>query len=122
MNRSFTDRVFGGVCGGLAVSLHMNAWILRVIFVVLTMITTGLAAIVYIALWWILPQESLIVDSKRSIFHFLWAVLIVVALTMTWLAHVTGELEGPSGQDLYWPVILVVMSIVFSLQQVRGNR
>jgi phage shock protein PspC (stress-responsive transcriptional regulator) len=122
MNRSFTNRVFGGVCGGLAVSLHMNAWTLRVIFVVLSVISTGSVALIYIALWWTLPQESLIIDNKRNIFLFLWTILVVVVLSVTWIGHITGELVGPTGRDLYWPVVLVVMSVVFSLRQVRGER
>ena len=58
MYRSFSDRVLGGVCGGLAAALHVNAWLIRLIFVVLTLVSLGAFAALYLLLWWIVPAES----------------------------------------------------------------
>src|SRR5215218_1512752 len=49
LRRSRTDRMLGGVCGGLAESLVADAALLRVLLVALTLITGGAAAIVYAA-------------------------------------------------------------------------
>jgi len=58
LRRSRTDRMLGGVCGGLAVGLGADAALLRVMVVALTLITGGAAAIVYIAAWALAPVED----------------------------------------------------------------
>ena len=58
LRRSRTDRMLGGVCGGLAASLGADAALLRVLTVALTLITGGAAAIVYVAAWALAPQED----------------------------------------------------------------
>ena len=59
LRRSRTDRVLGGVCGGLAASLGADVALLRVLTVALTLITGGAAAIVYVAAWALAPQDEL---------------------------------------------------------------
>ena len=51
--RSRDDRVFSGVCGGLAKHLNIDATLLRVIFVV----TAEVTAPVYFLLWLFLDEE-----------------------------------------------------------------
>ena len=58
LRRSRTDRMLGGVCGGLAESLGADAALLRVLVVALTLITGGAAAIVYAAAWALAPQDE----------------------------------------------------------------
>jgi phage shock protein PspC (stress-responsive transcriptional regulator) len=58
LRRSRTDRMLGGVCGGLAESLGADAALLRVLLVALTLITGGAAAIVYAAAWALAPQDD----------------------------------------------------------------
>jgi len=58
LRRSRTDRMLGGVCGGLAASLGADAALLRVLTVALTLITGGAAAIVYVAAWVLAPEEE----------------------------------------------------------------
>ena len=53
-----TDRMLGGVCGGLAASLGADAALLRVLVVALTVITGGAAAIVYAAAWVLAPEDE----------------------------------------------------------------
>ena len=54
--RSATNRWFGGVCGGLAVSTGMEAWIWRILFVFA--LCTGFGLLVYLALWIFVPLDS----------------------------------------------------------------
>jgi phage shock protein PspC (stress-responsive transcriptional regulator) len=54
--RSRTDRWFGGVCGGLARSSGMEAWIWRLIFAVL-IICAGVGLLAYLLLWIFVPSE-----------------------------------------------------------------
>lgn len=58
LRRSRTDRMLGGVCGGLAVSLGVDAALLRVALVVLTVFGFGLGAVFYLAAWYLAPEED----------------------------------------------------------------
>ena len=59
LRRSRTDRMLGGVCGGLAAALDADVALLRVLTVALTLVTGGAAAIVYVAAWVLAPQDEL---------------------------------------------------------------
>ena len=58
LRRSRTDRMLGGVCGGLAEGLGADAALLRVLVVALTLITGGAAALVYLAAWVLAPEDD----------------------------------------------------------------
>lgn len=114
MYRSFTDRVMGGVCGGLAAVLPLSAWTLRVLFVMLGLVTLGAFALLYLALWVGIPQESL-VGRRRGGSGLLLLTLLGIALTLAgWVLWAT------SGMALYWPGLLVAVSAVFFVRQLRG--
>nr|WP_075312719.1 PspC domain-containing protein [Pseudonocardia sp. EV170527-09] len=55
LRRSSTDRMLGGVCGGLAADLGVDPALLRIAVLVLTLFTGGAAALVYLAVWLIAP-------------------------------------------------------------------
>lgn len=55
--RSESDRVVGGVCGGLAVYLGIPAIVLRIFFI-LWMILGEFSLPVYVILWVIMPRQS----------------------------------------------------------------
>src|ERR1700722_12704711 len=48
--RSRTDRWFGGVCGGIARSTGVEAWVWRVLFSVLAIFAGG-GGVVYLLVW-----------------------------------------------------------------------
>jgi len=50
------ETVIGGVCGGLAAFFNMDPVIMRIIFVVLTFITTGVGVLAYLILWIAVPK------------------------------------------------------------------
>jgi phage shock protein C len=54
--RSRNDRWFGGVCGGIARSTGMEAWIWRLLFAVL-FICAGVGLLLYLLLWIFVPSE-----------------------------------------------------------------
>nr|WP_275404282.1 PspC domain-containing protein [Pseudonocardia acidicola] len=58
MRRSRTDRMLGGVCGGLAQSLGVDAALLRIGLVALTVLGAGSGAIIYLAAWILAPEEE----------------------------------------------------------------
>ncbi len=59
LRRSRSDRVFGGVCGGLGEFFGLRPLWFRIIFVILG-IPGGLPGLIpYILLWLIIPEEGL---------------------------------------------------------------
>ncbi|NOG49076.1 MAG: PspC domain-containing protein [Chloroflexi bacterium] len=60
------------VCGGIAGAFRVNGWIVRVLFAVGALLTSGAVALYYAALWLAMPQGSLVirrggisVDARR---------------------------------------------------------
>ncbi len=54
--RSRSDRWFGGVCGGIARSSGIDAWVWRLLFAVL-FICAGAGLLVYALLWIFVPSD-----------------------------------------------------------------
>ncbi len=55
--RSQTDRMLGGVCGGLAKYLNIDVTLVRLFFVIFTLLG-GIGPLVYIILWIVVDSES----------------------------------------------------------------
>jgi len=58
LERSNTNKVIGGVCGGIAEYLQVDATLVRVFFVVSIFLTAGLAILGYIVLLVLMPQQG----------------------------------------------------------------
>jgi phage shock protein C len=54
--RSRSNRVLGGVCGGLAQYLNVDVTLIRVLFAALTVLG-GAGPVIYLAMWVIVPTE-----------------------------------------------------------------
>lgn len=54
--RSQTNRILGGVCGGLAEYFNTDATLIRVLFVLLTVLG-GAGPIIYLAMWIVVPNQ-----------------------------------------------------------------
>jgi phage shock protein C len=54
--RSRTDRVLGGVCGGMGRATGVESWVWRLIFAVL-FIFAGAGLLAYVLLWIFVPSE-----------------------------------------------------------------
>ena len=57
LRRSRTDRMLGGVCGGLGAELGVDPLLLRIGLVVATVLGFGLAAVLYLVAWILVPVE-----------------------------------------------------------------
>jgi phage shock protein C len=56
--RSRTDRILGGVCGGMAKSLGWSAFGVRLIYVIVSIASAAFPGIlVYLILWLVIPEE-----------------------------------------------------------------
>ncbi|GAB4510947.1 MAG: hypothetical protein OHK0046_08380 [Anaerolineae bacterium] len=56
LTRSTTEKMLGGVCGGLAAYFRIDPTIVRLVFVALAL-AGGPGLLLYIVLWLIMPQE-----------------------------------------------------------------
>jgi phage shock protein PspC (stress-responsive transcriptional regulator) len=56
MRRSRTEKMLGGVCGGLAESLDVDVTLLRIAFVALTVLGGGIGIPLYVAAWIVAPE------------------------------------------------------------------
>ena len=57
LRRSRSDRMIGGVCGGIARYFGVDPVAVRVGYAVLAFISGGLAVLAYPALWMVMPEE-----------------------------------------------------------------
>jgi phage shock protein C len=58
LRRSRTNRMVAGVCGGLAESLGVDATVLRIGLVTLTVLGFGVGIVVYAAIWMLAPETD----------------------------------------------------------------
>ncbi|HOI13151.1 MAG TPA: PspC domain-containing protein [Methanoculleus sp.] len=59
LTRSTTDRWVAGICGGIGEYLEIDPNVIRVIWVIVTVLTGFLPGIIiYILLWLILPEQG----------------------------------------------------------------
>ncbi len=65
LRRSRTDRWLGGVCGGLAQTTGVAAWLWRLVFV-LFVLCAGAGGLVYLLLWLLVPLEEAHPDGRPS--------------------------------------------------------
>jgi len=64
--RSQTEKMIGGVCGGLGELLDVDPTIIRVVFVLLAMLG-GHGILLYLILWLIIPpQDQIKPESNKS--------------------------------------------------------
>lgn len=66
LHRSASDRIMFGVCGGLAEYFDVDATLVRLIFVVIT-VAGGWGILAYIVLAIIMPPESAVARQPREI-------------------------------------------------------
>ncbi|MEM9954549.1 MAG: PspC domain-containing protein [Chloroflexota bacterium] len=117
MVRSFSNRLFGGVCGGFASTFPLNAWLWRLIFVILTLVTFGAGALWYLALWWILPLDSPLRTRDGSALTGFIGIILGIAFIGLWFSrNALGIAEA------YWGIAFLILSLVFLLKQVFTGR
>ncbi len=120
--RSLIDRVLGGVCGGLSAYLGINAWWARVLTVLLTVLTGGVAAVLYLILWWTLPADLTPGQAVpgRDLGKLLLVGLLIALGGAVTLARGLGLLSGPQGGDLFWPGVVVAVGLALLWREWRS--
>jgi phage shock protein C len=123
LTRSLSDRTLGGVCGGLGAYLDVNPWWVRGTFVVLGLFTAGTGVLIYLALWFILPPETLADiprdPSDQRATHPETMILIgcaVIVMGLIVLARNLGVLSGENG-DAFLPLVVIVFGLTVLVKQ-----
>ncbi len=58
LTREKNGSMLGGVCAGIAATYHLDVTLVRIAFVVLTIATSGLGVLFYIAAWLVMPRAD----------------------------------------------------------------
>lgn len=51
------QRLIGGVCSGLGDFFGVDPWVVRIVFIVLTVAPAGIGLLLYLVLWLLMPNE-----------------------------------------------------------------
>ncbi len=122
--RSLTDRTLGGVCGGLAEYLGVNAWWVRTLFVVLGVFTAGTGILIYLALWFVMPQQTLkdiplsgsVGERARRAEVVILIGASVIGMGLVVLARNLGVLASENG-DAFLPLVAIVFGAMLLFKQ-----
>lgn len=141
--RSETNRMIGGVAGGLGEYFNIDPTIVRIIFIILTLLH-GSGLLIYILMWILIPSESQINETSpntvknnveeikkrtQSFAHslrfknthsqensrFWWAILII-ALGFFFLFRNFGIFDALE-LGRFWPMILIIVGLIFLLRK-----
>jgi len=55
---SSTNKKIAGLCGGIAEYFNIDASIIRLAWIILTIFTNGLGLIAYLIAWMVIPAET----------------------------------------------------------------
>lgn len=132
--RSRTDRVLGGVCGGLGRYLGIDPTFVRLFFILLTL-GDGMGLFIYFLLWIIVPEEGAVEGSTladnahaageelRASFHTphpqagLYAGIALVLLGAYFLARNFFPWLHWLDFEVIWPVLLIVGGLALLLRR-----
>jgi len=121
LRRSTTRRMVGGVAGGIGERFDIDPNIIRVVFVVLTVLY-GLGAAIYLAMWALIPQSGRHADdveesgdappasNLRLLRYVLLAGVVVVAVIVISTFGGVPKLGG--GFGLLWLIFLAVLAVL----------
>jgi phage shock protein C len=119
LRRSTKRRMIGGVAGGIAERFDIDANIVRVVFVVLTVLY-GLGAAIYLAMWVLIPQsgggadhfEESGVEPPASNLRLLGYVVLgsVVVIVVIAISTLGGAPRVGNGFAWLWLIFLVVLA------------
>jgi phage shock protein PspC (stress-responsive transcriptional regulator) len=127
-----TDRVLGGVCGGIGNCLGISGWWVRLTFIALALITFSFGILLYFLLWTSIPPQKLsdlpplvrpgepspACYTRPESVLTLGALSIIVGVIV--LADQTGVLHAAGGGDLLAPGMLFLIGFVVLLKHLRG--
>lgn len=110
--RSSTNKFIGGVCGGLAEHFRIDASIVRVLAVLLT-IGTGIGLLTYIVMWIIVPKRPYgetpaFADKPMAGWNsYLPGVIMIGVGAILLIVQVFKWLHW----HMIWPIVLILVGL-----------
>lgn len=121
LRRSRTDRVLGGVCGGLGQYLGVDAVLIRIAAVLLVFVG-GAGIVAYLVAWILIPEATAGEESEAPLAvppararTIVGAVLVCVGALLLIDIVLPIRLEG----RFVWPILLIVIGVAVIA---RGER
>ena len=123
LSRSSTDRLLGGVCGGLGRAIGIDPLVVRVALVALT-VAGGTGALIYVLAWLLLPEDgtdrslarAAVTDRSTNLGEVLAVASIVLGVIL--LVRATGIWFSDA---FVWPLLLAGVGLAVIWRQ-AGDR
>lgn len=115
--RSATDKVIGGVCGGLAAYFKLDPVFVRLAFVLFAL-AGGASLLLYIVLWIAVPIGDTIPVATRGQSAETTA-MILIGIGMVWLLANFGVFRFINW-SLAWPIVLITLGVALLLRRSRS--
>lgn len=107
--RSETNKVFGGVCGGLGEVFQVDPTLLRILFVI-AFLMGGTGILLYLILWLVIPSESKIMHSSNENFKE------NIEEMKTRAQNITKDIQGDAnGSRAAFGAVIVILGFMFLL-------
>ncbi len=129
LRRSNSDRVVAGVAGGVARHFGIDPVIIRLAFVVITLIGAGSGLLLYLIAWLVIPREdqheSAAMDALRGgrrpgSRSFLALVLLVGAILILSSSFVWWPVFG-IGDGLFVPLLILAAGVALLVWPTNGS-
>lgn len=126
-----TDKMIGGVCGGLANYFNWDPALVRIVWLVATIATGGGGLLAYLVLWGLLPVGTVQTGQQRPAAFALnernigRVAMVLIGLGGLWLLANVGILPGLlrffwwTVNIFFWPALLI--GIGYLLLRGTGN-
>lgn len=121
LTRSSKNRMIAGVCGGIAEYFHIDANIVRLIFILL-IFADGSGAIMYLLLWVLMPRSGTAKRMKKHekirLRQTFGAIILVIGIL--WFASVLHP-AAILNWKIVWSIILLIAGGAVLLRNRKGH-
>jgi phage shock protein PspC (stress-responsive transcriptional regulator) len=119
LRRDPGNAMIAGVCAGIARRLGVDPIVPRAGFVVVAIGTSGIGALVYLALWAAMPAETRERAPRRRRRRGSWRIATGVGLLALSVLLVFRQLGVWWSDALVWPLVLAAFGVALLLSLTR---
>lgn len=118
--RSRSDRILGGVCGGLGPYFDVDPVLIRLVFVLLAL--GGVGVLAYLILWLIIPARPIGLTEPAVTGRtgsgpakeiLAWALVAIGLILLGTNLHLIPSL----GREWFWPLLLVIAGLALLMRR-----
>jgi phage shock protein PspC (stress-responsive transcriptional regulator) len=118
LSRSRTDRVLGGVAGGVARHLDVDPIVVRIAFTVLGALY-GLGVLVYLVLWLVLPADPEGTGERHGGQSLTVAAAVIAGIGIACVIHAVG---AGGGVVIGIALLLIGLALLIARDRMPGRR